>query len=253
MKRDPKRDTVAIVCMILLLLAAMAFFAPPGYGQNTVAARIAAWVSPEPTRSQIVQASQRVFISESGFASTADENMIFRVFRQRAGSKRDDLRRQMRAIAAYSNRTFPLDSPFLPRDLTARTPRQRWISQVNLACDPPPDWRADVGWTEPRGKHLSYEQLCHAQRKRAWRLWQGQTPNWCQGRVDHWGGAMDMENPRNGGWVRVTCDDPAMLSECAAARATGARPYALPIGCTRNLGWCDPGWGACQGQEIASL
>jgi hypothetical protein len=246
------RKHTFLATALLSILAVVTAFTPTTHGQQTVAARVAAWVAPAPTLAQIVEASQRVFVSEGGFVSTADENVIYRVFRQRAGRHRDKLRRQMQVIVAYSNRTFPEGSPFVPPGLGARTKRQKWVSEINLACDAPRSWTADVAWDDPRGTHLSYEKLCHLQRKRAWRLWQGKTPNWCQHRVDHWGGYMDMENPTKGSWVRVTCDDPALLSQCEEARQSGAKSHTWPVGCSRNIAWCDPGLGSCPQQTTVA-
>lgn len=213
---------------------------------GTLTAALASWDMPVPSPSQTVQVLMRVFASEGGWASTADENLIFRVFRSLAGSRRDKPKRIMRVIVGYSNRTFPEGSPFLPPGFGARTKRQQWVSEINIDCTAPPSWTADVQWDDHRGAYSSYQELCVALRKRTWRLYQGKTEDWCVDRVDHWGGLMDMENPRNGGWIRVNCDEPVKREVCAAARELAPKHHhTWPIGCARNLAWCDPHRGVC--------
>jgi hypothetical protein len=228
---------------ILMLVAAQAD------ANRTIAARVAAWESPVPTMSQIVQAIMRVFVSEAGFVSTADENLIYQVFgsRTRNALERNRPRRYMQVMVAYSNRTFPEWSPFVPTGLGARSNRQRWVSEITLDCTAPEHWPSHWrAWAaKPRGG-LSYAEQCVNLRKRSWRLLSGQEDNWCVGRVDHWGGAMDTHNPTKGKWVRVICDKPDLVVECDEFRHTHpGKPFAWPIGCTRNIGWCDPGLGEC--------
>lgn len=222
--------------------------------------------APYPSMKQTVHAFMRVAWSEAGPASPPDENIIHQAFESQTGQSmaNGQLRNYMRQMAGYSNRTFPAGSPFVIAGYTARTPRQRWVSQIPYDCaSQPADWpREAVGWfTRPRhqktGERLaSAQEACEALRKRTWRRFKGEEPNWCTGRVDHWGGSMDVDNPRNGKWVRVTCDRPDAVDECDELRREHpGKPFKLPSYCAKNIAWCVPGRGSCEsdsGQSFAT-
>lgn len=241
------KTLLAVVPLLLILLA----ISPPTQAEKqTLNAALAAWKMPRAKTRDLVQAGMRVFVSEAGFASTADEAMIHNVFINRSSSKRRQPTNQrlMYVMVAISNRTFPEGSPFLPPTYGARTRRQSWVSGINIDCTEPEAWNTvnDIAWRATRtdkttGEKLpSYEKLCVALRKRTWQRMKEGSPQWCRARVDHWGGAMDMEYPMAGGWKQINCDDPAVTTCDEARKAHPKSPSKWPIGCTRNLGWCDP-------------
>lgn len=220
--------------------------------QQTVSAAVAAWRMPRAKLKDLVRAGMRVFVSEAGFSSVVDEAMILTSFINRASNKdrKATNQRLMYMMVAISNRTFPEGSPFLPPGYGAKTRRQSWVSGINLACTEPPAWSDvnDIPWKSRRADSVtgewlpSYQQLCVDLRKRTWkRMKDGEKSPWCEARVDHWGGAMDLRNPKRGKWVRINCDNPEVASTCPAAReAYPKKPSMWPVGCTRNIGWCDP-------------
>jgi len=240
-----------LLAVVPLLLISLAISPPTQAETATISAALASWKMPKASTKDIVQAAMRVFVSEGGFVAIADEAMIHNVFVNRSSHKRRRLtpQRLMWVIVAISNRSFPEGSPFLPPNYGARTRRQSWVSGINLNCTEPEAWASvnDIPWKATRtdsvtGERLpSYEDLCIALRKRTWRRIKEGSPQWCQARVDHWGGAMDMANPTAGGWKRINCDQPEVASACVAARKANPKEHSKwPIGCTRNIGWCDP-------------
>lgn len=212
---------------------------------------------PRVSMRDVVHAFMRVAWSEGDSESEADENIVYQAFESQTNRamSRGRLRAFMRQMAAYSNRTFPEGSPYVKSGRTARTVRQRWISQIPYDCEASPlAWpTAAVAWAvrgrDPQtGRRTpAAQERCKALRKRTWHRLRGEIPNWCQARVRHWGDDTDVENPRRGGWVAVTCDQPERVRDCAEIRRMypGKRGM-LPSYCARNLAWCVPRRGPCE-------
>lgn len=167
----------------------------------------------------------RVWVSESGFRSPADQLGIWRVLTRRARST--EPARVVDMIRRYSGRALPPhESPYRSPH---RSKRQRWVNELDCGCERPPSLEiADAWWRE------SYRPRCLAMCSRARALFAGRDPFAALGcdvgtTPSHWGGAMD--DPRAiMRWrpVLVTCGDVE----------------------SKNHFWCDPKHADCYGVPV---
>lgn len=197
------------------------------------------------TKKDVVHAFMRIAWSEATQGSVADENIVYQTLLSRSRLKTafENPTRFMYWMGQYSNRTFPVDSPFIEPERAAQTERQLWVSSLRYDCERGDHWPAGTPWTGRRvhkGVEVpSYRDECLALRERTWRRLAGKEPNWCTNRVDHWGGDMDVDNPKQGKWVKVNCDESGVT--CNAFREQGV----WYEGCAQNTAWCSPTLGGC--------
>lgn len=91
-----------------------------------------------------------------------------------------------------------------------RTARQRWVSTLNEETRAPASWPTGLPWDDfrPRWERRLAEAAAILADPPAW-------PDHCDRPVHHWGGAMDVENPRRYGWVRARCGRMHNYAWCA--------------------------------------
>lgn len=229
------------MCLVLMT------WIPSYSASQTISASAASARAPsvKATKKDAVHAFMRIAWSEATQGTIADENIVYQTLLSRSGLKNafENPTRFMYWMVQYSNRTFPADSPFVDPTRAAETPRQLWVSALRYDCEKSDAWPAGTSWAGRRVhkgvEAPSYRAECLALRERTWRRLAGLEPNWCQNRVDHWGGDMDVENPKQGKWVKVVCDEPNVT--CDAFREQG---IWYP-GCAENIAWCSPTLGGC--------
>lgn len=144
----------------------------------------------------------RVFVSESGWDSPADQHGILAVLERIGGSSPDGL---VRGARLYSPRTFPVEEH--PTGPSRRSERQQWVNELDETCSMPPSLRgvSEKTW------HYVYRRRCLTLLQRARRYLTGwRDPEcWASTQPQHWGGAMDDHRAVKAMWapVHVQCGD----------------------------------------------
>lgn len=182
----------------------------------------------------------RVFFSEGGWHSPADQHLVVRVFERRLEVSGNRILRRMPygqklvwMAKKYSTRTFHPDEvrsiTWKSRD---RSARQAWINHLGPDCEKPRHWplfKMD-GSPYPDWAPL-YPPKCQALFERASRFIKRQAPGVCSSDrpVDHWGGPVDDPRALKSGWLRVdwSCVEDGQKHE------------------PKNHVWCDPGLSKC--------
>lgn len=189
------------------------------------------------------KAMGRVFFSESGWSSPADQHLIVRVYERRLALMS---RRHLRGLSygerlvwiakRYSTRTFdPAEVRSIPKT-AARGYRHTWINGMEPRCSKPPLWPE----LTPSGKahppwDPTFRPLCRALFTRARAFVERRALGSCSASmpVDHWGGEMDDHRALAFGWLRVDW-------KCTE----GGQEYRAV-----NRAWCDPGLSKCVGDD----
>jgi hypothetical protein len=223
------------IMLALALSAATAAAGPPSPGTMPASLAVAGVdrsVTP-------LRALGRVFQSESGWDSLADQHLIVAVFERRiqirAGErvKAMPYPNQMLWIAKqYSTRTFAPDEVKSVGKSDFRSERQRWINGLSPACEPPQAWPLP-----PHPPWSVYLARCQSLFRTAQLFLDRRPPGRCQSDVaaDHWGGPMDDERAHRFGWIRADwrCVDNEGRERLAVNRA-----------------WCDPSISACSKSPV---
>lgn len=140
---------------------------------------------PQPVAPEVALA--RVWISESGWSSEADQWGIYEVLSYRARSR--DPKRIIATAKRYAGRTFPPhENPHKPPH---RSERQRWVNEITASCDYPPSI-AVWGLSTQLWRQV-YRGKCKKLVARARAMLAGEYRPPCTAgtALHHWGGKMD--------------------------------------------------------------
>lgn len=181
----------------------------------------------------------RVFFSESGWHSPADQHGIVKVYNKRLEVysprriKRLPYAERILWIAKrYSTKTFTPDEVMHLDKSRVRSARQRWINQMGPDCVEPPAWPVLTPSGKPHAPWELYEDRCETVFRRADAFLRSKQEGTCQASapIDHWGGPMDDWRALRAGWIRVdwVCVE-------------GGKSYRAA-----NHFWCDPGLSECE-------
>lgn len=211
---------------------------------DTIPGALAAATGADDASVRPAKALGRVFFSESGWASPADQHLIVAVYERRVELRaprrvrRKPYPYQLLWMAKrYSTKTFAPDEvrsvPERHRGRAGRSRRQTWLNAMGPSCAEPTGWPTLKRDGSPHPPWRVYEPRCQILFKRARSFVRRQQKGSCSSSipVDHWGGAMDDWRAERNGWVRVadwSCVEDGQRYE------------------PKNHGWCDPGLSECR-------
>lgn len=224
----------------IIMALALAFLVGAGALADTIPGRLATATEVDDDPVQPDKALGRVFFSESGWHSPADQHLIVEVYESRLKVRaprrvrRAPYSRQLVWIAKrYSTKTFaPGEVRSVPEKHRGRTQRQTWLNGMGPDCAEPPGWPALKRDGSPHPPWRVFESRCQNLFKRARSFVRRKQTGSCSSSipVDHWGGEMDDWRAERNGWVQVT--DWSCVED--------GRRYE-----PKNHAWCDPGLSEC--------
>lgn len=227
---------IVIVCVVpLISTAAFADF---------ISARRASATWKDDAIVNPVQALGRVFFSESGWNSPADQHLIVAVYERRLSRvapdsvKRRSYGMQLVWIAKrYSTKTFrPREVVSVPRGYGGRSRRQTWLNDMGPSCNQPEGWPLLKRDGSPYPPWRTFRSRCKVLFDRANDFVFQRKPGVCTSSipVDHWGGAMDDHRAHRNNWIQVT--DWKCVED--------GKEYT-----PKNNAWCNPRISNCFGND----